>query len=169
MAKAKKSAPTVASNQGMELHTGDALTLEGSGITLDFSSVKLDTATVRLDGAPEMEDENSDLSDVDIEQVALDEVNEVLAGFKSRAKQENQRLDDVTDSEFWFAMCFQTRAQKDEFLEKAGWEELGDKYLDGMAVAEIMDIKLESPIPPMPKTRVDQKLIQLATKMVRGG
>ncbi len=167
MAKAKQSAPITAANMPVTLNTGDGLVLGASPSTLAPSGVKLAGSGVTLDGAPKQAD--ADITDVDIEQVALDEANEVLAGFKERASRETQRYEDATDSEFWIALCFQTRAQKEEFLEKLGLLELGDKYLDGMAVAEVLGVKLESPIPPMPQIRIDQKLVQLATKLVRGG
>ena len=79
------------------------------------------------------------------------EVNAVLQGFKDRAANENARLQDATDSEFWFAVCFQTREQKDEFLNKMNLMKIGGKYLDGMKVAKALGITLESPVPPTRK------------------
>jgi len=76
------------------------------------------------------------------------EVNEVLDAFKTRAQNENARLQDATDSEHWFAVCFQTREQKEEFLRKMDIIKLGDKYLDGLKVARKLGITLESPVPP---------------------
>ncbi len=83
-----------------------------------------------------------------LEAKAAEETNEIMTAFEARAKNEQARLLDATDSEFWVAMCFQTREQKDEFLRKAGLLPLGDKYLDGMKVAKAMGITLESPVPP---------------------
>jgi len=76
------------------------------------------------------------------------DTNEMLEAFKARAKAENVRLRDATDSEHWVAVCFQTREQKEEFLKKANIIQYGDKYLDGMKVARALGIKLESPVPP---------------------
>jgi len=84
----------------------------------------------------------------DLEEACATEVNEVLDAFKARAKNENARLLDATDSEHWFAVCFQTREMKEEFLTKIGLMKLGDKYLDGMKVAKALGIPLESPVPP---------------------
>lgn len=84
----------------------------------------------------------------DLEKEAAAESFAILDAFKKRAADENARLTDATDSEFWIAMCFQTREQKDEFLRKANFDKFGDKYLDGMKVAEQMGIKLESEVPP---------------------
>lgn len=59
------------------------------------------------------------------------EVSALLTAFKARQKQEQKRFQDATDSEYWFAVCFKNRAEKDEFLKKYNLAALGNKYLDG--------------------------------------
>jgi len=98
----------------------------------------------------------------DLEAAAAQEMSDALKAFKNRAKEEDGRFQDATDSEYWFCICFQTRAQKDEFLKKMGWWEIGDKYLDGMRVAAELGIELESPVPPLPNLRVDWRLAKMA-------
>lgn len=98
----------------------------------------------------------------DVEAVALQEASEVLTAFRSAASREDQRFLDATDSEYWVAVCFQTREQKEEFLRKARIEHLGDKYLDGMKVAQVMGIELTSRVPAMPNLRIDRRLVELA-------
>ena len=91
------------------------------------------------------------------------ELSAVLSGFKGRAQVENQRFLDATDSEYWFAVCFQTREQKEEFLEKLKLMEIGDKYLDGMEVAKALGIELESRVPDLPRVKTfDLELVSLA-------
>lgn len=46
-----------------------------------------------------------------------------------------EKLVEPTDSEHWFAIAFPLRDDKDSFLAEYGLRKLGDKYLDGMAVA----------------------------------
>ncbi len=93
---------------------------------------------------------------------SLSEMSEVLTGFRERAQAEQQRYWDAVDSEYWVALCFQTREQKEEFLQKLSLLPLGDKYLDGMAVAQVLGITLEARVPPMPQTRLgDQTWIRL--------
>ncbi len=82
-----------------------------------------------------------------------------LAGLESafarRAKEEADRFTQTTDSEHWFAMCFDSREQKEAFLKALGWV-LGtgsDKYLDGVAIAQELGI----PLPPTPKGLVFYK------------
>jgi len=54
------------------------------------------------------------------------EVSAVLQGFKDRAKAEQKRFDLATDSEYWVALCFQSREQKEEFLRAVKMLALGD-------------------------------------------
>ena len=37
--------------------------------------------------------------------------------------------------------------RSDEFLEKTGFGDLGDRFIDGTKVADILDVKLETIIP----------------------
>lgn len=46
-----------------------------------------------------------------------------------------RKLVEPTDSEYWFAIAFPLRDDKDSFLAEYGLRKLGDKYLNGMAVA----------------------------------
>lgn len=64
--------------------------------------------------------------------------------FRERLEKENQRLDITTDSEYWVALCFTTRSQKEDFLRKLNILQFGDKYLDGEKVAQELGIDLES-------------------------
>src|SRR5688500_1366452 len=98
----------------------------------------------------------------DAETQSLEEMVEVLTGVKDRAAKENKRITDATDSEYWIAVCSQTRAQKEELLQKLGLLAEGDKYIDGLALARAMGIVIESPTPTMPKLKTDPKLTKLA-------
>ena len=78
----------------------------------------------------------------DSEADSFADLDEVQAGFRKRTKMEAQRFADVTDSEYWFAVCFRTRAQKEAFLRAMKWMEFGDKYLPGELVAKELGIDL---------------------------
>lgn len=84
----------------------------------------------------------SDEGPRDIETDVEEELSELLAGFKGRAKDENRRFMLATDSEYWFAVCFQTREQKEAFLTAMQWIAQGDKYLDGQWVAKQLGVQL---------------------------
>ena len=68
---------------------------------------------------------------------SVKELSELEAGLKERKAAEAARFKRATDSEFWFAVCFETREEKDDFLRWTGLIELGDKYIDGRVVAEV--------------------------------
>jgi hypothetical protein len=63
-------------------------------------------------------------------------------GYRDRATAERARFKRATDSEFWVAVCFTTREEKEAFLERSGLAPLGDKYLDGRSVADALGVDL---------------------------
>lgn len=70
------------------------------------------------------------------------DLDAVKAGFRARAKTESSRFKNVTDSEYWFAVCFKTREQKERFLQAMNWIQHGDKYLPGDEIAKLQGIGL---------------------------
>jgi hypothetical protein len=112
-----------------------------------------------------MENEDLDFGDLDF---GLDErkevlkkggaqagkqISEVLKKFKTRKADEKKLYWDNVDSEYWIAVCFQSREQKDRFLEAMEWDRIGDKYLDGIEVMRAMKI----PVGEVPAVRKVQK------------
>jgi hypothetical protein len=96
-------------------------------------------------------------------QKRADELTEVEKKFKERKNHEKKIFSDITDSEYWFCVCFQNREQKEEFLKKIGWWKIGDKYLDGMAAARASGITLGNE-PKRYKLRVVKKWGKLCKK-----
>lgn len=81
---------------------------------------------------------------------------------KERKKALREKLRVTTDSEFWCALCFETREQKDAFLQGVGVYEDGDKYIDGAAFARRLGIQLpEATIDYRPAARPNKRLQQL--------
>lgn len=97
-----------------------------------------------------------------IEAESAEEISEALKAFRDAAAAADRRFMDNTDSEYWFCVGFQNRAQKEEFLKKLGLFDHGDKYLDGVYVAQKLGITLETPTPQMPRFGHDVKLARLA-------
>ena len=83
-----------------------------------------------------------DYENISNEEASTQEISAVLAAFKLRAKNEQERFLIATDSEYWVGVCFQTRAQKEAFLEGVNLLQHGDKYLDGELLARRMGIAL---------------------------
>lgn len=106
-------------------------------------------------GVPKLYDTPNQTGNPEIDSKA--DLDEVQASFRKRIKMENARFQNTTDSEYWFAMCFQTREQKEAFLKAMDLFLIGDKYLDGVEVAK----KLGIDIPPasvkyLPDGKVDK-------------
>lgn len=94
-------------------------------------------------------------------EVRKKQLSKILLELKNQRERERALFYENVDSEYWFCVCFQTRAQKDEFLSKIGWNSFGDKYLDGLAVAEKQNINLDAKTPPVRKRHISKKWQQL--------
>lgn len=77
------------------------------------------------------------------------DLTDLQKAFRERNKASKKDFEQRTDSEYWFCVCFQSREEKEELLRLLGWSDLGDKYLDGLKVAEREGINLESKSPKM--------------------
>lgn len=99
-----------------------------------------------------------------LEKDAVAEASETLKAFKARAAAEEKRRMQATDSEFWCAICFQTREQKESFLDQLGLLVHGDKYLDGTVVARALRMKLPPADVEYRNARIDEKLSNLSLK-----
>lgn len=64
------------------------------------------------------------------------------SSFQQRSDREKQRYQDVTDSEYWVAVCFESRDQKEEFLKATGLLQDGDKYISGPDLAAHFGVPL---------------------------
>lgn len=89
------------------------------------------------------------------------DLNEVQKSFRERIKMENDRFQNTTDSEYWFAVCFQTREQKKAFLKAMNLFLIGDKYLDGVEVAKQLGINIPAAnINYLPNGKVDKDFVK---------
>lgn len=75
------------------------------------------------------------------------DLTDLQRAFREKNKSAKRDFEQRTDSEYWFCVCFQSREEKEELLRLLGWSDLGDKYLDGLRVAEREGIDLESKSP----------------------
>lgn len=89
------------------------------------------------------------------------DLDEVQKSFRERIKMENERFQNTTDSEYWFAVCFQTREQKEAFLKAMNLFLIGDKYLDGVEVAKQLGINIPAAnINYLPNGKVDKDFVK---------
>lgn len=91
---------------------------------------------------------------------ALEQLAELPNAFRERAEQEDTRFRDATDSEYWVAVCFQTRAEKEAFLAAAGIPTDG-RHIDGADLAKRMGVALKSRLPAWRDATIKQKLVDL--------
>lgn len=61
------------------------------------------------------------------------------------ARQE-KRLEETGDSEHWFAVNAESRAQKEALLRALGLYDAGDKYLSALDVADVLARLLDGPV-----------------------
>lgn len=106
-------------------------------------------------------------SDQTLEEHAAEVLTEAEAGFRDRARNETDRFFLATDTEYWFATCFQSRSQKDQFLaalrEKFGLKDDGDKYIDGWMLAKALGIELDRvEVPYNTSSKLDKTWLGLA-------
>ena len=75
---------------------------------------------------------------------AAREMTALQEGFAKRAKAEKDRFVKATDTEYWFAVCFNSRDDKEAFLKavKANKNVMGDKYLDGYKLARLLGVEM---------------------------
>lgn len=57
-------------------------------------------------------------------------------------KKQSRLYDEQNDTEFWFAVYFATRDEKESFLRAVKLIDHGDKYIDGRVFAETLGVKL---------------------------
>ena len=89
------------------------------------------------------------------------DLDAVQKGFRDRIKNENNRFELSTDSEYWFAACFQTREQKEAFLKAHDLLVHGDKYIDGRLLAEKLGIELPAAdVPYRAEGKIDKDYAQ---------
>lgn len=114
---------------------------------------------------PEPEEQEGAMALEELEKATLEELDEVKRGFRERTKQENERFRDVCDTEYWFCVSFNSRAQKEELLKKLGFDP-DEKYLNGRDFAKKVNRALETPDMEFPKVRAfDKEYVGMSRKI----
>lgn len=68
----------------------------------------------------------------------------LASAYRGRAQAEAKRFTKTTDSEFWVAVCFDSREQKETFLRQVGIKPKlqGDKYITAADLAAVLGVDL---------------------------
>lgn len=123
------------------------MTRDSSGLTGPRKGGNTSRSSRGLGRRPKYTTEPDPLKDVEytgnLQQDAAAEITALEQGYRDRAKEEADRFKRATDSEYWVAVCFDSREEKERFLQRAGLIDLGDKYLDGREVADRLAVDLD--------------------------
>lgn len=79
-----------------------------------------------------------------VESETLDELSKVEKSFRERMANENKRFRDMCDTEYWVAVCFTNREQKEEFLRSLDLP-IEEKYIDGREMAGKINRAIKTP------------------------
>jgi hypothetical protein len=145
----------------------EALDLGEEPLALDLGeSVDLDTTETALDlgdDALALEEEEAVDTSATFEEIHQDTVAKVTTAFAQRAQDDRARFLDATDSEYWFAVCFTSREQKEAFLNAVQWPgvEPDDKYIHGEDIASALVIELPPARFVPPGEKVNKDLVRL--------
>jgi len=100
----------------------------------------------------------------EVEKDCAAEFRVAKTAFQERAVTDAARRLKATDSEYWVCLCFQTRAQVEEFLSNSGHPAPEEKYVDGVAFAERLGVTVTPDVTPYGQTKIDKKWAGLARK-----
>lgn len=96
------------------------------------------------------EDPQSTLEEV--EAAMRQEATDLQKAFRDRAKKENQRFQDVCDTDYYMTVCFSNRAQMEEFCESVGLD-ADEIFIDGREFARKIGKALKTPDSQFPKVQ----------------
>lgn len=103
--------------------------------------------------APEPEDDpfsEVDYESGDLELAASQEIEGLSEEMAEAIRKEKADFREKIDTEYFFVVCFQNREQKESFLRQMGVLAHGDKYLNGLYLAEVLGYNVP-PIEVRPK------------------
>ena len=86
-----------------------------------------------------------DYTSVTLEEAADGEISAALAAILEERKKKRDDYRLTADTGYWICLCFQSRAQKLEFLKRVGWDKMAEmeKYLDGLRCASSLGVEIE--------------------------
>ena len=106
-------------------------------------------------------DDEDDMSLEELGQAEDKVIDDEFKAIREGREQQRKAIELANDSEYWFAVYFQTREQKEAFLHAVKWFQHGDKYLDGRWLAKKMNVVLPPRPAPYKVGRLDKKLTDL--------
>jgi hypothetical protein len=98
------------------------------------------------------------------------EISAALAAIKAEKKERRDAYRVLTNPNYYTVVVFQSTDQRDEFLDKAGWRPFGEKYIDGLALAQHLGVDVQpinlprKSVKPAPKALQGHKFIEPTKK-----
>lgn len=121
-----------------------------------------DAKALRANPIPQYVSMPASTGDAEIDSAA--DLDAVQSGFRARAADEARRFALATDSEYWGAICFQTREQRDAFFAAIKCLDLAvdARYFDGCEIARRMGINLPAAnVPYRAEPKLDPAWVDL--------
>ena len=97
-------------------------------------------------------------------------ISAALAAIKAEKKERRDAYRVLTNPNYYTVVVFQSTDQRDEFLDKAGWRPFGEKYIDGLALAQHLGVDVQpinlprKSVKPAPKALQGYKFIEPTKK-----
>lgn len=86
----------------------------------------------------------------DPEQNVNQEVSAALAAVLGERAERKEIYRNLIDVNYYFCVCFQNEAQKLEFMQAAGWRDMGEFYIDGLELARRVGVEIAPIMLPKP-------------------
>lgn len=86
----------------------------------------------------------------EVESGFLDDIKELHSAFRDKAQKENKRFMDVTNTDYYFCVCFRSQEQMKEFCKSVGLDPQ-QIYIDGKEFARKIGRVVKSPDPVLPR------------------
>lgn len=78
-----------------------------------------------------------------LESDAEEEVSLALQTILDERAQKRDMYRLTNDQDYYVLVCFQSKEQKLEFLDKTGWRQLGERFIDGLKLARLLGVDIE--------------------------
>lgn len=118
------------------------ITRQKANIERQKAGITRNRARLRKPDEPDLDSmfEEAEIDPIDIETGDFqNDLTETVAAELSAVKEQiaaaRERFRLANDDRFYFCVCFQNVDQKEEFLRRMGWDDLGLDFLNGLEVA----------------------------------
>jgi hypothetical protein len=108
------------------------------------------------------------IKETDAEVIANQEVDDIMRLIRENRRSYAESFRDIESGEFWFCVCFQSRSQKEEFINSflnkfasdKSIDEFGDRYVSGLDMAEMLNIPITPIVLKVKKSRLAPKSLR---------